>query len=145
MSDVNIDELKKESITYGVVTFEIRKLSAVKAMEVVEILRVSLANTLTKLESSNNYVRDVLSLILTLPPEIVDKVKKMLFSSVVFRKEGEVKGGLPLEPQYYDMAFQTLDVFNIYELIARCLFVNFFYTVEKLKQFMALVLPNPPT
>lgn len=135
MNKINFDELKKDKIKFENTTFQLHKLSAIKAMDVMELIRVSLAKQLDKTES----VEGIFKAILKMPSEDFKIIQEKLFESVTFVNDTDYKDPQPLNGVMRQSAFAKLDVFDLYELTLRCLVRNFFYSFQKLQKFMEIL------
>ena len=63
--------------------------------------------------------------VLGLDPAVVAHIRNELFAHIEFTGSGVERGYMPLSGAE-DMAFQNFEVVNIYEVIGRALFINFF-------------------
>ena len=128
-------ELNQSKITINDVTFSIGKLPAFRSFKLLEKIRVALAHSSNDVKASSSDINGFIKSVLALPESLVDEVMEVFFDSVKFIKKEEVKGtGLPLEKQYYDMAFASLEPVHIYELLARCILINFFCSFQELQR-----------
>lgn len=134
---MNIEELKKSTITYNNTTFIIKKLNADEAWNILESIRIQIIDRSDKITPTANNVYDLIKAVLGLPTEFVQHLKTQLFLNVTFTIKGKMspnnKGeGMRLSPEMMASAFSDLEAYHIYELLARCLVVNFFYSFDML-------------
>ena len=128
-------ELNQSKITINDTTFVIGKLGAFKSFKLLEKIRVALAYSSNDVKNESTDINGFIKAILALPEELIDEVMEIFFDAVRFIKKDEVKGaGLPLEKQNYDMAFASLEPVHIYELLARCITINFFCSFQELQK-----------
>lgn len=135
MNGHSFEELKKDKVTFGKTTFLIEKMPAVNAFEVLEILRVAMGEQLDKTDSNTAFIKAIMKL----PPHIIMDLQQKMFRFVCFTHETNNKTPLKLEPHMQESAFHEVDAYEIYELTVRCFVRNFFYTFQKLLQFMAQI------
>lgn len=136
---MNFELLKKEKVTIENVTFTIKKLNAVDALDVLEEIRFELAKISDNIKTSSSEMKDFIKAIASLPPSFMKELRKKLFSNVHFTKKGEISGqgaGPTLTEEMWNMAFERCEASDIYELTLRCLVINFFYSFEKAKKFL---------
>ena len=131
--------LQSEQFTVGDTVFNIGKLSALKQFEVFEEIRFHLAHETdalsfmseaTDLAMAGTDVNDmasgfnIMDVVMKLKPDFVTYVANELFKTVTFRNANMSQAKL-MTPEMEDMAFQNINFVYRYELIARCLAVNF--------------------
>ena len=138
-----IDDLKKECVTLGDTVFNINKLSASKALKLFEYMRQHIGQHFNNTIVSDLSTLDSLSVIksvLSLPADTVHYVMVKLFEGVTF-KTGK-SGAMPLTEPCWDMAFS--DMAHMYDLLLRCLVVNFFSSLTQLMETYRTVIPLTP-
>ena len=113
-------------------TFYIQKMNADKGWEVFEKLRVALADKAAEMESVG-FEKDFIKLFSCLPIDFVLSLRQELFSHVYFTNQ-EAKDRLELSEEFIPMAFKELEPIHIYELLFRCLAVNFFSSFQIIKE-----------
>jgi len=134
----NFDSIIKKVKSFGDTKFKIKgtefsieKLPPMEGFRVAEQIRVNLAETSDKFDvgegSDNENVALFLKAILGLPPSFVDYLMEKMFDSIQFtgKDTGQEKGWQSLRGSE-DSAFINFEVINIYEVLWRALYVNFF-------------------
>lgn len=124
-----IANLRKETFNIKNVSFKINKLPVMTALNVIEELRYGLGEKFEGLGDDNDYTAQFFKMIMSLPPELVARIRETLFTEVVFSKPPEYKGFVPLVG-LEDAAFESLSPFSVYEVLVRCLVVNFIDSLE---------------
>ena len=110
--------------------FIISKISPMKSFDLAEYIRFNLARSADSFsvdDKSSDEENAILffKAVLGLDPDVVSHIREELFSCIEFTGSGVEKGHMPLAGAE-DMAFQNFEVVNIYEVIGRALFINFF-------------------
>lgn len=124
-------EMLKPEVKVGNVTFKIGKLNGIVGLEVMEDIRVEVATLANTIDSLKD-VFDIFMVISLLPVKFVADVRDRLFTQVKYKVDGNASDFLILAKPVYESVFAGLDVAHIYELIARCLFVNFFSSFKRM-------------
>ena len=137
---MNVEAMRKQDVTMGDVDFKISKIPAMEAYDLLELARIQLANCADKITPSGNAMVDFIKSVGCLPVEFTNHLKSELFKRVTFIKKSNMVGnnqgvGLPLTSDKFAMAFENLDPSYVYELLIRCLVVNFFYFFKRLQNF----------
>lgn len=110
--------------------FIVSKIPPMQSFDVAEFIRFSLAKSAdsfsiddksSETENATLFFKAVLGL----DPAVVGHIRDELFAHIEFTGSGVEKGYMPLSGAE-DMAFQNFEVVNIYEVIGRALFINFF-------------------
>jgi len=138
-----IDDLKKESVILGSTSFKIKKLPASKALKVFEYMRQHIGQHFNNTLDSDLSTLDSLGVIksvLSLSADTVHHVMVKLFDCVDF-KNGQ-SGYMPLTESCWDMAFS--DMAHMYDLLLRCLVVNFFSSLNQLMDTYRAIAPLTP-
>ena len=130
---MNLEELKKTTVTLGTTRFTINKLSACAALELLERTRVALATTVVPGGESDLLGASIFTAIAAIPVEFSKDLRRELFKKVQFRRSGDSRD-IYLTEEMWDMAFEGLEASDIYNLMLRALVVNFFYSFEKIKK-----------
>ena len=117
-------------LTIGGVSFDICKLPVMDGYRLSEQIREALALQSEAVEMPQDVKGEAVAAtafvksVLTLPPSVVEKVRKTLFSSVTFKTKDVEQGWIGLLGAE-DMAFESLETYHVYEVFGRCLLVNF--------------------
>lgn len=111
-------------------SFVISKLPPMKSFSLAEYIRVHLAKSADSFsieDKSSEKENAVLffKAVLGLDPDVVEHIRETLFEYIEYQGSGVEKGFAPLSG-LEDMAFQDFEVVNIYEVIGRALYINFF-------------------
>lgn len=124
----DMEEFRKPEFEINGTHYEITKMRSMPGFALLEQIRQNLGlsfSALAEIRNGNLLEADAMTALaqtlLCLPPDFVELVRKKLFEGVSFRNE-EVKTALPLAGKE-QMAIK--EPFEVYELIARCLAVNF--------------------
>ena len=108
--------------------FDIVKLPPMSGFKVVENIRETLAATANKFDGGAGTEEESATLffkaVLGLPPSFIDYLMSELFEHVQFSGGAIDKGWAKLKG-LEDTAFDNFEVINIYEVLARALYVNF--------------------
>jgi hypothetical protein len=139
---MNIEALNKQKCKIGNVNFVINKLNAFEGDEVFGLMRTELVKVANVLDGDDMDMATLLKAVMALPQATIREVRERLFNACTYQHEG-INMAAPLDTHMFDTAFDGLDTFDIYELLARCLVVNFFSSSRKIKKLMAHL--NPPT
>lgn len=125
------DNLSKElEFTKGETAFKINKLLAMDAFDVVEIIRTALAESKTIAGEFDNDGVALIKAILGINSDRLKEVKRKLFDHVTFTNTMyETPETLSKNEA---AAFVGLDAVAIYEILGRCLIVNFMSTFQNL-------------
>lgn len=134
----------------GGTRFFISKLPAMAGFDLLEVIRHEIGKS-TSLRvpdrTTENAVGSLLQMVLSLDPSFVAYVRKILFEKVAFSNR-LVVDPLPLSGSE-DMAFAGLEPVAIYEVLARCLAVNFTesweYAVSKFQSVSLGSIPSAPS
>ena len=134
-SDGGMSRLLQEEVRLGETRFFFRKLPFDKSVAVFEDIRYELRNAPDALspllsggggddQEVSGVGVAIIKLILGLSPEFVGRVRRQMFESVRFATDNNPQPR-PLRGDE-EMAFVGLGVFEMYEVLARALAVNFF-------------------
>ena len=147
---INLEELKKPQANFKMEepdgtnkerTFYFSKLNVNDAFDLLDYLRNAISNV--DINSETNPLENVeqvgmqviLKLLAGFKPECVTHLKDVLLSKCVYFKYQSEKQYIVEHNR--DMLLQGLDPLDIYELIARCLVINFFSSYKKITRFIA--------
>jgi len=124
--------------------FKIKKLSAFKGFEVAEKIRVAIASEIKGLDAQNPFA--ILKAILGLPIDAVEEIRAEIFKYIEFsNKNTPQKGaGFALDDSMLEAAFEGMEIVHVYEVFARGLIVNFFYSLESIAKKIGAA-GEPPT
>ena len=145
-----VGEWQKTKFQIGTTHFDVRKLLVDDAFWLLEEVRegmgVSFGNI--DLDDQIDLRVHIVKAVLGAPRELVRSVRDQLFANVLFRNQHN-KTPVPLLGSE-DSAFDGLSAFDIYEVLVRCLAVNFFDSLsEKISSLNQAELnsdsPNTPT
>lgn len=112
------------------VKFSVSKLPPMDGFKMAEEIRVNLAMTADKFDAGDGSEQQSMVLffksLLGLDPIFVDDIRSRLFKHVQFSGDAaNVKSGWVELDGLEDQAFEKFEVINIYEVLARALFINF--------------------
>jgi hypothetical protein len=112
------------------VWFEITKLSALRAWRLLEYIRKTLGSAEHVAGiGGDNAGTDMLMLVTTLmalPEEKIEHIRSVLFENVMYRTASMRGNAVPLVTEGdIDVAFADLEPVHIYEVMGRCLMINF--------------------
>lgn len=129
---MNFEALNKQKCKIGNISFTINKLNAFEAEKVFGLLRVDIVKVFGETENGVNDMMSIITALMAIPQHTLDQSKNMLFPNCTYCEDGNTYPVAPkLETHLFDHVFQKLDLFDIYELLARCLVVNFFSSFVK--------------
>ena len=122
--------LTDREFTIRDVRFTVNKLLTPDAFKVLEQLRFAVGDRLKALPADSTFSAYV-GLVLSIEPGMVEKLMAMLFKTVSFKTpdQPQALGLLTKEA----MAFKDLEPIHYYEVIARCLAVNFFGSLAEIQ------------
>ena len=140
IGDKPLGELTDNEVQFGETHFDIRKLPVMEGWHTLEYIRRRVGDKLLDIDLGDSdlgagtydakAVTSVFGAILSMEETDIDKVRTALFKHVKFRNES-AKDWQVLEGAE-DMAFQALEPGNVYEVLVRCLVVNFFGSFQAL-------------
>ena len=119
-----IKGLKEPEFMIEDVIFQVKKLSPWKGWQLMEKIRYDLGMSADNVDASEESTLLFYKAILMMPPEKIEQYMEILFKGLEFRGEGVERGWMALDGSE-DMAFQSLEPIHFYELLVRCLAVNF--------------------
>ena len=115
------DEYQKTEFTIGNCKFSVEKLRAMEGYWLLEQIRYEFRNTVLKeLGDDENAL---FASFFMLDPQFVETVRKRLFQRVKFTNESAITAQQLAGAE--DIAFTGLEPLAIYEIIVRCLMINF--------------------
>jgi hypothetical protein len=126
----NLKDLKNKEFEIKDTSFTIEKLPPYEGFELFEEIRINLVKTADGFDSGNGSEDQNIILftktIMGLPPSFIKSLMSKMFKYIQFQGEkiGVEKGWINLKGME-DTAFQNFEVINIYEVLARALFINF--------------------
>ena len=130
----NIDDLKATDFTLGNTQFRIHKLLPMEGFRVLEDIRAALGPKIMQLQSEdtslNNMLTGFVGLVLSVSTQDVQNVMRQLFIEAYFKDEHSnqfvsLSGNEGL-------AFKELEPFHVYEVLARCLVINFTGSLDEI-------------
>ena len=127
------EDLSVTEFEIGGTRFVISKLPAMPAFALLEEIRREVGRRSSALapdDAEGAGTAGLLQLVLDLEPQFVDRVRRKLFENVVFANE-TARTPQPLVGAE-DTAFQELEPVAVYEVLLRCLTVNFSPSVRAL-------------
>ena len=119
-----LDQMNEQKFTIGEVEFSITKLSAMDGWRLLEDIRHQIGKSDLGDSVEADILKQISKTITGMDPAFVDDVRERLFKKVEFKTKDVKAGWLPLSGGE-DMAFEKLEPSAIYELLMRCLVVNF--------------------
>ena len=127
----------------GDTTFYVRKLTAMRGHKVSEMIRAAVGVQTLRFGGASDVPTLIAGIILSLNPVDVEAITKVMWERVEF-KNGTAQTPLPLLGNE-DMAFEHLEPVDVYEVIVRCLAVNFTASLEGILSRMPEgLLSSPP-
>jgi len=120
----SVKGLKNPEFTMEGVKFQIKKLSPIKGFNLFEKIRYEISRNADSAEAEPDSPLLFYKAILTLNPDVIEGIREDLFRNVSFRGNGVETGWMDLDGSE-DMAFQEMEPLHVYELLIRCLAVNF--------------------
>ena len=132
------EELSVSQFEIGQVRFNVQKLPAMAAWALMEQIRRELGRTSAEVVALGNTAASnddeeeatgltwgtVIQMVLSLEPVFVDGVRKKLFERVEFQRDDTARTPQKLAAAE-DMAFEDVEPLAVYEVLLRCLVVNF--------------------
>jgi len=120
----SIKGLNDQELTMEGVKFQIIKLSPFDGFRLFEDIRYALFTNADSAQAEPESALLFYKAILTLKPSVIEGFRDRLFKNVQFRGNGVETGWMPIDGSE-DMAFNKMEFIHIYELLVRCLAVNF--------------------
>ena len=133
----------ERELTIGGTTFVIGKLLPMDAFRVLEKIRVAIGHSVKTINTEGmEPATSIVALLFSLPEDTVEDVRKRLFAGVKFRNQNAVTP----RPVYPDeaMAFRDLEPVAVYEVLVRCLAVNFTGSFREIISRMGALIPDSP-
>ena len=132
------------TVTIRDTTFTIHKLLPMEGYRVWEPLRVELFDRASRAAISldTSSVAAIVGIILSVSEPVLERVRVKMFEQVFFRNQ-TAQTEMTLTGNEA-MAFQNLEVIHVYEIIVKCLAVNFTPSLLELLSLMDRVLPSSP-
>ena len=105
--------------------FRVHKLLPMRGFQVLEMIRSALGGKLASVlsDTDSGVATVIVGAALSLPPEAVERISAALYERVEFARPGS--DYMALTPATQPMAFEDIEPVQIYELLIRCLAVNF--------------------
>jgi hypothetical protein len=123
----NFEKLENSEFKINDVKFKITKLSPMNGFKLFERIRFALATqaSIVTVDGLEENAAMFIKAILTLEPDVIESFMKDLFKGLQFTGGKNVEKGWMDFDGLEDMALETLEPLDIYELFIRCLIVNF--------------------
>ena len=119
-----IKGLKDSEFSMCGVKFQVKKLSPIAGFHMFEKIRYEISSNAESSEAEPDSPLLFYKAVLTLEPRVIEEIRVELFKSVSFRGNGVESGWMELDGSE-EMALQGMEALHIYELLIRCLSVNF--------------------
>ena len=116
----DLKALSKPAFTLGDRKFRIRKMGAMKAVEVSEAIRVELGKM--QVQPTPDMLSAFFQAMLQFPKDFMAELRETLFATVTFSNDG--RQWQPVADAE-DMAFEGLEPHHVYEVMMRVLSVDF--------------------
>lgn len=130
---LNSDNLRQTQFMIGEKQFTILPLSAFEGFKLLEYIRENIGFNLLQFDSES--LGSSLASLIATKAVYVDHVRKVLFSKVSFRTLDSKVSGM-LSDININQAFEDCQAFDIYELLLRCVYVNFFSTFDRVSKLL---------
>ena len=127
-----IEDLAKQTFTKGDTTFRIRKMLAMEAYEVLEIIRPGVKGALSKV--SGGFEDVVTSVVFGLDREIVEQCRQRMFACITFTRPNSPDPRTLATRE--DEGFAGMEAHAVYETLVRAFAVNFTPSFSVLMQFL---------
>ena len=140
-----IAELQQQQFSIGATHFEISKLLPQEAYTLLERMRVALAPGLgshdwSVSDTAMGVIQALILVVANIPPSQLESIRDEMFSQVHFTNE-TAKQSLPLAGNI-GLAFENLEPVHIYEVLLRCLAVNFTGSLRAILSLMPAIQQN---
>ena len=133
----------ERELTIGETHFTINKLLPMDGFRVMEKIRVAVGKSIRSVETGDTPATAIVSVLLSLPEETIAQIKTILFGAVTFtNRNAQTPRGLARDEA---MAFVGLEPIHVYEVLARCLAVNFTQSFVEITSRMAAIAPDSPS
>ena len=130
IDNIDTEEFKKKEFTIADTKFVINKLNAYQGMLLLDKIRVSLFAS--EIGDSSNELAMLLKSIAGFPHDKLIEIQGILFAKVQYCKKGDNAKLYLSSENHIDMAFGDGEPVDIYELLLRCLAVNFTNSFKKI-------------
>lgn len=125
-----LSKLKDPKFKIKKTSFVVSKLPPMQGLELAEYLRYHLAKSADSFTINDNASEKENAMlffkaVIGMKPEVVANIREKLFEHVQFSGNGVEKGYMDLTGAE-DMAFQGFEISDIYQVLGRALFINFF-------------------
>lgn len=131
---------KQKECTLGRTRFRIEKMLPMQGFEVLEMVRSAVGDRFRTLSAETGTAGALISVILGIDPPALRSIMDRLFRSVHFTN-ANVKTPMVVFGNE-GMAFESCQPIDVYELLARCLTVNFRESFSDLFPELAAVLSD---
>lgn len=119
----SIEDLKKPTVTYGGIKFEVRELLTMESVDLLDyIIERAVARSSSIMISTDSAAMSLLLAVMSLPAPEKAYIRSALFKHVVYTDGQGVSDTLA---ENEDHAFEKLEAFHVYAVLARALVVNF--------------------
>ena len=122
-------EYRKTTVKIGDTTFKINKLMVMDSLDVLEEIREGMGQRLLELEHMS-LQEAIARAVIGAPRDLVARIRDRLFEEVTFKNQS-AKTHVTLAGSE-EMAFENLSAVDVYEVLVRCLAVNFFDSFQEL-------------
>ena len=127
----------------GTTHFTIHKLLAMEGFRVLDKIREAVGERLSHVDSDASVPTMIAAVALSIPTAKVEEIMRPLFAQVTYTNTHaktplKVSDGNIID----DAAFAGLEPIAIYNLLIRCLAVNFFSSFTEIKSLLATALPD---
>lgn len=127
----------------GKTHFTITKLMPFEGFRVLDKIREAVGEQAAKLPADASVQNIIVAIAMSIPSEKLEAIMRPLFTSVTFTS-ATVKTPAPVADHNTidEMAFNGLEPITIYNLLLRCLAVNFFSSFTAIKSLLATANPS---
>ena len=132
------DDLLERECQIGDTTFSIGKMPTIEGWDCMEVIREQTGMTIMNLKDDSKDSEDpriavmkaIVKIFFTLPVPFVKKLKIQLFSHCQYKNEQTTWS--PLKQVNMQSAFGALEPIAVYEVLVRCLAVNFTVSCQEI-------------
>ena len=126
--------------------FRITRMLPMDGFAVLEDIRQSIGENIQLIRESSSVTTALATVVMAIKPNDLERIRHKLFAEVSFQNE-IAKTWRPLYPDEA-MGFNGLEAIHVYEVLGRCLAVNFFDSsqgIARAFQDMTQDTPSPNT
>ena len=120
----NIRNFTESEFNIGTTHFKVHKLAPKTGFKVLEMIRTAVGPGLSSLPVEGGTMSIITNVVFSIPEDAVERISNAMYERVEFSPAGSTGGAMPLLASL-EMATEAFEPFEFYELLARCLAVNF--------------------